>query len=64
MYEIGDMVMFATQGPSVDWLVGKIVGWEFDEGDIWTVKCEDGRIFYKCNYELSPYVGAGSSNKC
>ena len=53
-FKIGDMVMFRSA--IGDPMVGRIVGWEFDEGDVWAVDyC--GKIFYRWNCELTPYNG-------
>lgn len=50
MYEIGDMVVVNEYEKQV---VGKIVSWHFDEGDVWTVRMPGGQQWDFCNSELS-----------
>jgi hypothetical protein len=47
MYEIGDKVV-------VNGSVGKIVGWHFDEGNVWTVRMPGGQHWDFCEIEMSP----------
>lgn len=50
MFEIGDKVM-------VDGIVGRIVNWYFDEGNVWIVAFGNDTI--ECgDHDLSPIRGA------
>ena len=49
MFEIGDKVVIQTLKPA---MVGKIVLWYYDEGNVWVVEC-DGWRFDCCESELS-----------
>lgn len=55
MFEIGDYVSFMW---GTEQKVGKIVGYEYDEGNIWEVKVSDGIHAYFSDNELAPAVDA------
>jgi ribosomal protein L16 Arg81 hydroxylase len=48
MYEIGDRVVVSGS------VVGKIVDWHFDEGNVWTVQLPGGHHWDFCESEISP----------
>jgi len=54
MFEIGDMVFVVPMG-----CVGKIVNWQFDEGNVWTVRMPGGQHWEFCDSELSVSRGRG-----
>jgi len=55
MFEIGDTVSFMW---GKEQRVGKIVGYEYDEGNVWEVKVTDGIHAYFSDDELVTAVDA------
>jgi hypothetical protein len=51
MFELGDKVKVKTTNPQ---MVGTIVLWHFDEGNVWTVELSDGRHEDFGDHDLSP----------
>jgi hypothetical protein len=49
MFEIGDSVVIVSFNKPI---VGKIVGWNFDEGNVWSVRSEGGNLYDCCDSEL------------
>jgi hypothetical protein len=55
MYEIGDSVMLKGFEKQI---VGKIVSYYYDEGNVWVVRTEGGNLHDCADHELSPAVDA------
>jgi hypothetical protein len=55
MYEIGDSVLLKGFEKQV---VGKIVSYHYDEGNVWTVRMPGGQHWDFGDHELSPAVDA------
>jgi hypothetical protein len=55
MYEIGDSVMLKGFEKQI---VGKIVSYHYDEGNVWVVRTEGGNLHDCADHELSPAVDA------
>jgi hypothetical protein len=55
MYEIGDSVMLKGFEKQI---VGKIVSYHYDEGNVWVVRTEGGNLWDCADHELSPAVDA------
>jgi hypothetical protein len=51
MYELGDKVKIKTTNPQ---MVGEVVLWHYDEGNVWTVELSDGRWEDFEDHDLSP----------
>jgi hypothetical protein len=51
MYEIGDSVVLSGFDKRV---AGKIVSYNYDEGNVWVVMTEGGNLWDCCDDELSP----------
>jgi len=50
MFEIGDKVVVNSFTNPID---GVIVGWHYDEGNVWIVKMVDGRTLEFSDSDLS-----------
>jgi hypothetical protein len=55
MFEIGDSVSFMW---GKEQKVGKIVGWEYDEGNVWEVTVTESMNAYFSDNQLAPAVDA------
>ena len=55
MFEIGDYVSFMW---GKEQKVGKIVGWEYDEGNVWEVTVTESMNAYFSDDKLAPAVDA------
>jgi hypothetical protein len=51
MYEIGDSVMLKGFEKKI---VGKIVSYSYDEGNVWVVRTEGGNVWDCSDDEISP----------
>lgn len=51
MFEVGDRVMVKGFDKPI---FGKIVGWLFDEGNVWEVLTDGGNFHDCCDDELTP----------
>ena len=49
MFEIGDSVMLKGFEKKI---VGKIVSYHYDEGNVWVVRTENGNLWDCCDNEL------------
>lgn len=54
MFQIGDVVMVNDCDRPIR---GRIVGWSFDEGNVWMVRTDGGNLFECMDSELSPCCG-------
>jgi hypothetical protein len=51
MYEIGDSVMLKGFEKQI---VGKIVSYHYDEGNVWVVRTDGGNLWDCSDHEISP----------
>lgn len=51
MFHVGDMIEILGLEKVT---VGRIVGWYYDEGNVWEVRTNGGNLWECCDDELSP----------
>ena len=55
MFEIGDRVAMADcKDANGNYIFGRIIGYHYDEGNVWEVRVDDGSVHDCCDDDIEP----------